>query len=814
MVDTHGRLLTAAQVTVPAGATTLSHELALPPLLEQGLEVTARLAPTAEAPAWDETTARAVAYRPRVWNRFWYTSWSGNWLWRSHYLFDFNTRLIRDWGLDVAFESEVELGTGRVRDQAFHSINHSWLNLLGGLGPGVASFGDAGYAKKSAEYAKTKDPQYLVRDPSVVDPVWRQAALDKIRSRAEVTMAAGGTYDYCMGDEMSLTYYTQFHDFDWSPGSLADFRRWLQTRYADLAALNQAWSSGYATWDAVMPQTREQAQASTNPAAWAEFRTYMNQQLADFYRDVQATIREVDPHAHAGLSGTQSPEAANGMDWWTLRNAFSYHHSYNTSWSNELRRSFQYLGGAEQSPYFSGYSATDPAVENRFWWCLLHDTRGISAWKTGLFFYGDFSETPSGRDTRRSLDEMRSGVWRLVRRAKRQHDRIAIVYSMPTILAGALTGRERAINDHRNAWVLLLEDSGLQYEFVAPEQIEAGELLQAGYRVAVLPYTLAMSAAEAKAYRAFVAGGGTLLASRPVGQYDELCRPQQPGLLDDLFGIEVVGPERALEPMIRLTAGTEVRVPVAASNVVLDGGDALATAGQPPVPALIRGAGGRAVMLNLDLGDFDSDRKFQSPTEAQLKAVVNDFLTAAGVEPKYPVTLESGKPSQVEVVRYQLPGVELLGLLNSRGEANVATVPFGGAKQVYDVRAGADLGRLESLKVPLEAQRARLFAIADGPLPGPTLAVPAGPVSPRDTALTVPLTVGRTGPSPTPQLVRLTVTAPDGTVQRERQQTIWVTADPVATRLFVSPSDAAGAWTVTATDVLTGATAKAVLNKG
>ena len=812
LTDAHSRLLKVVRADLPASEAAPGVSIPLPPLLEQGIEAAVRIGPSFDAPAWDVRIVRVTAQRPRVWNRFWYTSWSGNWLWRSHYLFDFNTQRVRDWGLDVAFEGETELSTGRVADQAWHSIDHSWLGMLLHLGQGVASFPDDDFAKKSAEYAKTKDPKYLEREPCLVDPAWRQAALDKIRERTQRTMDEGGTYDYCMGDEMSLTYYTRFHDFDWSSASLADFRRWLQTRYASLDALNQSWSSSHATWDAVMPQTREQAQASDNPAAWAEFRTYMNHQLADFYADVQRTIRAVDPHAHAGLSGTQSPEAANGMDWWTLRNAFSYHHSYNTSWSNEMRRSFQYLGGAEQSPYFSGYSATDPWVENRFWWCLLHDTRGISAWKTGLFFYGDFSETPSGRDTQRALNEMRSGIWRVVRRAKRQNDKVAIVYSMPSILAGALSGKETAINDHRDAWVKLLEDDGLQYEFVASEQIEAGELIESGYRAVVLPYTLAMSQAEAKAYHEFVAGGGTILASRPVARYDELCRPRDPGLLDDLFGIQVEGAERAVEPTIKLAGGPELRLPVAATNLILAGGEAMGSAGEPSVPALIKASGGRAVMLNIDLSDFESERKFQSPTEARLKQLLLGFLADAGVTPKYPITLALGKPSQIEQVRYDLPGVELLGLLNSRNEACVATIPLGGAKQVYDVRAGADLGRIETLTVPVEAMRARLFAIADVPLPAPTVKVAAAAPAAAQ-AGTIPVVVGRTASSPTPQLIRLTVTAPDGAEQHDRQQTVWVTGDPVAAELWFSPSDSAGTWRVTATDVLSGQTATAGIQR-
>jgi hypothetical protein len=184
------------------------------------------------------------------------------------------------------------------------------------------------------------------------------------------------------------------------------------------------------------------------------------------------------------------------MDWWLLSHAFSYYHSYNTNWSCEMRRSFQKAGGADQSPYFAGYSVADPHAEHRMGWCLFHDTRGISAWKTGLFFYGDFTETQSGRDTKRHIETFRRGVWRLLRHAGRQQDGIAIYFSMPSITAGALTGEERRINAARDAWVKIIEDSGLQYDFVAGPQVADGILRKKAWHVVILPYTIALPADE------------------------------------------------------------------------------------------------------------------------------------------------------------------------------------------------------------------------------------------------------------------------------------------------------------------------------
>lgn len=821
--DSDGRELARTRREVAAGADSVTAELEPLLLTEQGIEITAALRRGDQT--WDLRRLRLVAYRPRVWNRFWYTSWGGNWLWRSEYLFDTVSRLARDFGVDVSFEGTTELGTGKVRSQAYWGINHSWLGLLSYLGRGVPDFMDTALAEKAAQYARTRDKAALVRTPCLVDPQWREAVRTSLLERVNSTLPAGGACDYCMGDEMSLTSYTRFHDYDWAPASLADFRRWLRERYPALEALNAAWGTAHARWEDVVPLTREEAREAANPAPWFEFRTYMNDQLADFFRFVQETIRSADPNARCGLSGTQSPEAANGMDWWKLAFAFSYYHSYNTSWSNEMRRSFQRAGGAEQSPYFSGYSVVNPAAEYNLWWCLFHDCRGISAWCTSLFFYGDLSATESGRDTRGHLEVLRRGVWRLLRGAVRQHDGIALYYSMPSIIAGALTGDEARVNAARDAWVKLIEDSGLQYEFVAADQVAAGLLRQGDFKVVILPFTVALSAREAAELRAFAERGGVLIATRPVGVRDELGRPQSPGLLDALFGAGVEGASPAVEPVVKLTeplaglpAGAEIRIPVAVSGIALRGGQALATAGEGKVPALIRGSSGRTLLLNLDLTHFEQERRFHSPTEKQLRAIVADALAAAGVRPVYPVSLASGQPSHVEVVRYRAEGVEYLCLLNAGDTADVATIPLGAPRVVCDVRSGSARGAAETLTVPIEPRCARLFSLTDAPWPAPSLAAPASVPRAAESAAgwrrggDLAFTVGRTGASPARQLVRVTVTDAAGRSRGELSQTVWVADAPVPSRLPLRLNDPPGVWTLSAVDVASGARADAAVD--
>ncbi|MBN2451415.1 MAG: hypothetical protein JXR77_13570, partial [Lentisphaeria bacterium] len=415
---------------------------------------------------------------------------------------------------------------------------------------------------------------------------------------------------------------------------------------------------------------------------------------------------------------------------------------------------------------------------------------------------------------------------RLLRGAERRHDGIAIYYSMPTILAGALTGEEGRINAARDAWVKLIEDNGLQYEFVAYRQVADGILDQGAFRAVILPYTLALSVEEANALRRFVHHGGTVLATRPVGVRDDLGRPQAPGLLDDLFGAAVEGTAAAVEPLVTLaepigglTPGTELRLPVGLSNVVLRGGRAAATAAKGSVPVLIRGSSGRAVLLNLDLTYFEQERRFHSPTERRLRALVLELLDGAGVRPAYPLVLASGRAPHVEVVRYRADGIEFLCLLHGDDTPDVATIELSARRRVYDVRAGSERGEMTTLQVPLEPKCARLYCLTDLELPRPVLRAPGRfdrPVAEEPggwtTAAPLPFAVARTAAgAPSRQLLRLTVTDGAGRERDELMQTVWVADAALPLALPLALNDPRGPWTLTATDVISGRSAAATV---
>jgi len=137
------------------------------------------------------------------------------------------------------------------------------------------------------------------------------------------------------------------------------------------------------------------------------------------------------------------------------------------------------------------------------------------------------------------------GVGKLLIESERQHDGIALHYSMPSVHAAAISvGRPRTegeeVHDfgrNRDGWVTLVNDLGLQFDFVAYDQMERGALGSGGYRVLVLPLSAALSREEVEAITRFAEGGGIVIADAAAGVMNDHCTWVEGGALNALFGI-------------------------------------------------------------------------------------------------------------------------------------------------------------------------------------------------------------------------------------------------------------------------------------
>ncbi|MBU0610800.1 MAG: beta-galactosidase trimerization domain-containing protein, partial [Armatimonadetes bacterium] len=411
----------------------------------------------------------------------------------------------------------------------------------------------------------------------------------------------------------------------------------------------------------------------------------MNDTMAGLCADIKRSLSSVDPPARAGLSGTQEPRAGNGMDWWKMSQGFNYYHAYNTGWSNEMRRSFAPYTGVQQTPYFAGYWQSGRGLEYNMFWCLLHDCISISAWDTKVMFYNDFTYSEGGRDTLALCREFKRGIWDLIRTGQWQHDGIAIQYSQDAINAAQLAAKEEEQKDVRDVWVKLIEDLGLQYNFVATQQIEGGILTKPKndferYKVLVLPEAMAITDKERAAIEEFVKAGGAVIGDFNIGLYDGLCRKQESGMLDSLFGVKREGQAgTALDLDIKLPGAEArgVKLPVAEGMVAAGATSYALTATEPAAQAVFLNQVGKglACCLNVDLRQYEDERTFHTPGEKQIRALLGAVFAKAGVKPVCDITFASGVPANLEVTRHRAGDLLFLGFERAGGDGDeLATI--------------------------------------------------------------------------------------------------------------------------------------------
>ena len=316
LTDFFGRLVfkrsfSAAQMPTPFEAR---------PLDVMSIPMSVELRLTRAGQTLDRRRETVLFTRPRTWDPQEYILYE--WYWalvrgvQFPYLYELGRTLAGQIGVASVMDSP-SVGLLDLEENAFHSPLGIW------------DINDQNVNKKMADYAKTKDRGNLVRQPCLWDQAYREKAAQAMRRAAAEAMTCGGGYAYCLGDEMALASYSSYFDFDFAPASVAAFRRWLQKRYGSLRALNDQWETAYQDWAQIEPMTAEEAQrrAGGNYSPWADFRTFMDDSLNDFFAYLQKCLEEVDPLAKISISGTQDATAGTGLDWWKLCHTLKVLHS-------------------------------------------------------------------------------------------------------------------------------------------------------------------------------------------------------------------------------------------------------------------------------------------------------------------------------------------------------------------------------------------------------------------------------------------------------------------------------------------------------
>jgi hypothetical protein len=350
-------------------------------------------------------------------------------------------------------------------------------------------------------------------------------------------MSALKPFAYYLADESSLTCYTDAFDVDWAPEALAAFREWLRKEYATLDRLNASWTTAFTSWDAVVPMTTEEAQKHGNFAPWADHRIFMEREFVRAFARARDWLKEMDPGARPSISGTQVPTAHNGCDWYSIDQELEYIQPYSGGGQDAMH----YLFNPKlRITGFTGYGATGDAAKYEQWQRLFYGHCGASIFWHYTMLNPDLTFSEQGSALAETFGKLQSGIARVFMNSNVIEDGVAIHFSMASIRGAWITdGVIRAdmgnvnsssknfadLSKRRAAWVKELEKQGVQFRFLATQQIEAGELDK--YKVLILPYSIALSDVEIEAIRRFLARGGRVFADEQLGRMDERCHWRQ-----------------------------------------------------------------------------------------------------------------------------------------------------------------------------------------------------------------------------------------------------------------------------------------------
>jgi hypothetical protein len=235
---------------------------------------------------------------------------------------------------------------------------------------------------------------------------------------------------------------------------------------------------------------------------------------------------------------------------------------------------------------------------------------------------------------------------------------------------------------------------------------------------------------------------------------------------------------------------------------------------------------GRAILLNMLMGDYQVWRTMG--TEQPFRQAVERLLTGAGIQPAVRAEVNVRglglRPlPATEVHRFRRDGLEYVGLLRhaklrvdervyfADQRPQLATLHFGRAAHVYDVRHRQYRGFTETIDDLIYPARAELYALLPYEVRGIELQTPPT-AAPREGLRYE----ARLRPEPPDAAVgthvfRLEVADPTGHRGREYDANLLAAQGQVAGRVDLGLNARPGPWQLTVRDVSSGATASATI---
>jgi hypothetical protein len=523
----------------------------------------------------------------------------------------------------------------------------------------------------------------------------------------------------------------------------------------------------------VIPETTRQAMARTdnNFSSWSDHKEWMDIAFSRALKMGVDAISSVDPNAYVGIAGAQMP-GWGGYDYWRITRAVTALEPYDIGNNIEIIRSLN-----PTLPFITTSFARGDWERHRIWYELLHGARGHIIWddKNDGFATKDAKPAERGLEVAGYYNEIRNGLGELLIASTRQEDPIAIHYSQPSMrtewmLAERPKGEawvdrtsstERMDSEFlrlRESWCKIVEDLGLQYNFVAYEQVERGELAKGGYRVLILPRSTSLSEAEAREIRAFAASGGLVIADGVPGRFDAHSRLLERPLLDGMkmttFNVLPYYQQRVLSKEGELHRKAQE---------IFDG--------QKIRPRFaVKGADGQPIV-------GVETHVFRNGTASIVGLLTNPQMRVH----------ELGPPEFQSNERFE--------------KTRPVTLSLPAEMYVYDIRAAKSLGRVKELTLQLGPYDPAIFAITPEPVPALQLAAPTRAT--RGELVNLSLSFDGAAPA-AKQVFHVEVTNPAGELQYQYSGNVLAPGGAASKQIPLALNDPAGTWRIRVKDVLSG----------
>jgi hypothetical protein len=126
--------------------------------------------------------------------------------------------------------------------------------------------------------------------PDPFDPRWEQSYRERIHAIAEVVRGKDYYGGWFVDNERE---HRDIHRYVWSPGCAAEFRKFLERKHREIAALNKAWGSSFESFDDLMRKKPDPVERKG--AMYEDFRLFSREIIRKFNEVTLRIVREEDP---------------------------------------------------------------------------------------------------------------------------------------------------------------------------------------------------------------------------------------------------------------------------------------------------------------------------------------------------------------------------------------------------------------------------------------------------------------------------------------------------------------------------------------